>query len=48
MKTDASQLSGTILSFSENNWADLDGFHTVGNIFDNPELLEDENEKTQR
>lgn len=28
-------------------WADLDGFHTVGNIFDNPELLEDENEKTQ-
>ena len=24
-------------------WADLDGFHTVGNIFDNPELLEEEN-----
>lgn len=24
-------------------WADLDGFHTIGNIFDNPELLEEEN-----
>ena len=24
-------------------WADLDGFHTVGNIYDNPELLEEEN-----
>lgn len=24
-------------------WADLDGFHTVGNIYDNPEMLEEEN-----
>lgn len=27
------------------NWSDLDGFHTVGNIYDNPELLEEEDKK---
>lgn len=26
-------------------WADLDGFCTVGNIYDNPELLEDKENK---
>lgn len=24
-------------------WANLDGFQTIGNIYDNPELLEEEN-----